>query len=125
MSDGECFRNPAFMLQQCKASCEKFAATNENILQDTSDTCVNFALQDGCEREPERAGRQCRASCHIQRICGNHTETVMCAKALRCEAITDKRADCADRARRGECGTRPTSMLKDAGKLAPNSTSPV
>ena len=45
VSDGECYRNPAFMLQQCKASCEVFAEENEGILQDTSDTCVNFALQ--------------------------------------------------------------------------------
>ena len=47
VSDGECYRNPAFMLQQCKASCEKFAEQNQGILQDTSDTCVNFALQGG------------------------------------------------------------------------------
>ena len=87
VSDGECYRNPAFMLQQCKASCSKFAADNDSILQDTSDTCVNFALRGGCEQDPKRASTVCRASCHIQRICSNHTETVTCSKALRCEAI--------------------------------------
>merc|ERR1719502_1161055 len=87
VKDGECYRNPAFMLQQCKASCEKFAEKNEGILQDTSDTCVNFALRGGCERDLEKASKTCRASCHIQRICSNHTEGVLCSKALRCEAI--------------------------------------
>ena len=78
------------MLQQCKASCEKFAEQNQGILQDTSDTCVNFALQGGCDTDVHKATTICRASCHIQRICANHTETVLCAKALRCEAIMDK-----------------------------------
>ena len=34
------------MLQQCKASCSKFAAANDNILQDTSDSCVNVAQEN-------------------------------------------------------------------------------
>jgi len=112
VKDGECYRNPAFMLQQCKASCEQFAENNDGILQDTSDTCVNFALRGGCDRDHEMASKTCRASCHIQRICANHTEGVLCSKALRCEAIMDKHADCAARAARGDCESEPTSMLK-------------
>jgi hypothetical protein len=88
VSDGECYRNPAFMLQQCKASCAVFAADNDKVQMDMSDTCVNFALNGGCLANPEKAQNTCRASCHIQRICGNHSETVVCSKALRCEAIT-------------------------------------
>ena len=53
---------------------------NDFILQDTSDTCVNFALNGGCSSNPEKASTICRASCHIQRICGNHSETVVCSK---------------------------------------------
>jgi hypothetical protein len=87
VGDGECYRNPAFMLQQCRASCGKFASENENILQDTSDECVNFALTGGCTSEPTKASTKCRASCHIQRICANHTETTTCSRALRCEAL--------------------------------------
>ena len=30
----------------------------------------------GCDEHPEKAKSTCRASCHIQRICGNHSETV-------------------------------------------------
>mmetsp|Transcript_33970 Transcript_33970/g.89350 ORF Transcript_33970/g.89350 Transcript_33970/m.89350 type:complete len:525 (-) Transcript_33970:385-1959(-) len=112
VSDGECYRNPAFMLQQCRASCSKFASENENILQDTSDTCVNFALKGGCETDVQKAKTVCRASCHIQRICANHTETTTCSRTLRCEAIGDHEADCASRAARGECHTQPTRMLK-------------
>ena len=70
VADGECYRNPAFMLQQCKASCSRFASENDSILQDTSDTCVNFALTGGCTSNTEKATSVCRASCHIQRICG-------------------------------------------------------
>lgn len=33
VSDGECFRNPAFMLQQCRASCEVFAKKHAGMLQ--------------------------------------------------------------------------------------------
>ena len=116
VKDGECYRNPAFMLQQCKASCEQFAEKNDGILQDTSDTCVNFALRGGCDRDLEMASKTCRASCHIQRICANHTEGVLCSKALRCEAIMDKHANCAARAARGDCESEPTSMLKDCLK---------
>merc|ERR1719238_1418327 len=116
VKDGECYRNPAFMLQQCKASCEQFALKNEGILQDTSDTCVNFALRGGCETDQEMASKTCRASCHIQRICANHTETVLCAKALRCEAIMDKEASCAADAARGLCESNPTVMLKNCLK---------
>jgi len=116
VSDGECYRNPAFMLQQCKASCAKFAESNSNMLQDTSDTCVNFALRGECDKDLEKASTQCRASCHIQRICGNHTDAVFCQKALRCEAITDKRDDCGDRARKGLCLTKPASMLRECLK---------
>ena len=76
------------MLQQCKASCETFAEENQGILQDTSDTCVNFALQGGCDTDLHKATTICRASCHIQRICANHTENVLCAKARHCEART-------------------------------------
>jgi hypothetical protein len=67
VQDGECFRNPAFMLQQCKASCSKFAAANDDILQDTSDSCVNFALRGGCVQDIKKADTICRASCYIQR----------------------------------------------------------
>jgi len=116
VKDGECYRNPAFMLQQCKASCKRFAQANEGILQDTSDSCVNFALRGGCDSDARKAESECRASCHIQRICGNHSETVYCQKALRCEAIQDKSSDCASRVGRGECGSRPTSMLRDCLK---------
>jgi len=116
VSDGECYRNPAFMLQQCKASCSKFASENTNILQDTSDTCVNFALRGGCESDPKKASTVCRASCHIQLICANHTEAVTCSRALRCEAIGDHLSDCASRAVRGECHTQPTRMLKQCLK---------
>jgi hypothetical protein len=114
--DGECFRNPAFMLQQCKASCGRFAASNSNILQDTSDTCVNFALRGGCTSDPKKAETQCRASCHIKRICSNHTEEVACSKALRCEAIGDKDSSCAARARAGKCYSDPRRMLKECIK---------
>jgi len=117
VTDGECYRNPAFMLQQCKVSCEVFAASNAGILQDTSDTCVVFALQGGCERDVPKADTQCRASCHIQRICGNHTETVYCQKALRCEAIADNAPDCEARAAAGECFSKPTIMLKSCLKV--------
>lgn len=80
VSDGECYRNPAFMLQQCRKACAVFAKKHEGILQDTSDTCVNFALSGGCDTDPRRAGSTCKASCHIQRICSNHSETVACSK---------------------------------------------
>ena len=116
VKDGECYRNPAFMLQQCKASCAKFAAANDNILQDTSDTCVNFALRGGCLSDPKKATSTCRASCHIQRICANHTETVTCSKALRCEAIGDHKHDCAARAAAGECESNAIVMLKECLK---------
>ena len=116
VSDGECYRNPAFMLQQCKASCSKFAADNDSILQDTSDTCVNFALKGGCDSDTKKASTICRASCHIQRICANHTETVTCSKALRCEAIGDLKSDCASRAAKGECEKNPITMLKQCLK---------
>merc|ERR1719399_2391168 len=116
VKDGECYRNPAFMLQQCKASCEKFAEQNQGILQDTSDTCVNFALQGGCDTDLHKATTVCRASCHIQRICANHTENVLCAKALRCEALMDKEASCAAKAARGLCESNPTHMLKNCLK---------
>ena len=116
VSDGECYRNPAFMLQQCKASCSKFAETNDNILQDTSETCVNFALRGGCDTDRKKASTVCRASCHIQRICANHTETVTCSKALRCEAIGDLQPDCAQRAAGGECLSQPMRMLKQCLK---------
>ena len=112
VQDGECYRNPAFMLQQCRASCSKFAANNDGILQDTSDTCVNFALRGGCTDNPKKAETTCRASCHIQRICANHTETVTCSKALRCEAIGDMHSDCASRAANGKCESDPTRTLK-------------
>ena len=116
VSDGECYRNPAFMLQQCKASCSRFAADNDNILQDTSETCVNFALRGGCQTDIAKAEKTCRASCHIQRICANHTETVTCSKALRCEAIGDHRSDCAAQADAGKCESEPTTMLKSCLK---------
>jgi len=116
VQDGECFRNPAFMLQQCRASCAAFAENNAGMLQDTSDTCVSFALNGGCDTDINKASTQCRASCHIQRICGNHTETVYCQKALRCEAIADKQDDCEARAMAGECESKPTSMLKSCLK---------
>ena len=74
---------------------------NQGILQDTSDTCVNFALQGKCDTDVHKATTICRASCHIQRICANHTENVLCAKALRCEALMDKEASCAAKAARG------------------------
>jgi len=113
---GECYRNPAFMLQQCKASCSKFAADNDAILQDTSDTCVNFALRGGCTTDLKKADTVCRASCHIQKICANHTETVTCSKALRCEAIGDHKTDCARRAAQGKCATDPVRTLKECLK---------
>ena len=116
VQDGECYRNPAFMLQQCRASCAKFAADNDAILQDTSDTCVNFALKGGSASDPEKANRQCRASCHIQHVCANHTEMVTCSKALRCEPIGDLKPDCEARARAGKCGTEPMRMLKECLK---------
>jgi len=113
VSDGECYRNPAFMLQQCKASCSKFNSDNAgNILMDTSDTCVNFALRGGCESDEKKASSICRASCHIQRICANHTETTTCSRALRCEAIGDHLSDCAERAAAGQCHSDPMRMLK-------------
>ena len=112
----ECYRNPAFMLQQCKASCTKFASDNDSILQDTSDTCVNFALKGGCTTDPKKADTVCRASCHIQRICANHTETVTCSKALRCEAIGDHLSDCAERAAAGKCASDPVRTLKQCLK---------
>jgi hypothetical protein len=55
VKDGECYRNPAFMLQQCKASCSKFAAANDNILQDTSDTCVSMRPYASSSRAHIRA----------------------------------------------------------------------
>jgi hypothetical protein len=36
-------------------------AANEHILQDTSDTCVNFALRGGCETDQEMASKTYRA----------------------------------------------------------------
>ncbi|KAL1521325.1 hypothetical protein AB1Y20_020992 [Prymnesium parvum] len=116
VKDGECYRNPAFMLQQCRKSCSEFARHNDAILQDTSDTCVNFALTGGCETNAKKASTECRASCHIQRICGNHTETVVCSKALRCEALMDKDAACEQRAKAGECHAQAPHMLKNCLK---------
>ena len=116
VADGECYRNPAFMLQQCKASCEEFASNNQGILQDTSDSCVNFALQGECDTDVQKASSTCRASCHIQRFCANHTETVLCAKALRCEALMDREASCAAKAAKGQCESNPTQMLKNCLK---------
>ena len=116
VSDGECYRNPAFMLQQCKASCSKFAQENDNILQDTSETCVNFALRGGCDTDAKKATTTCRASCHIKRICANHTAEVPCSRALRCEAIGDHKSDCPRRAAEGKCASDPTRMLKECLK---------
>eukprot|EP00966_Prymnesium_polylepis_P120335 2780745-Prymnesium_polylepis.1 len=104
------------MLQQCRASCAAFAKDNDKILQDTSDTCVNFALTGGCTSNPAKADGTCRASCHIQRICGNHSETVTCSKALRCEAIQDRSERCAERAAKGQCASQPIDMLKNCLK---------
>jgi prolyl 4-hydroxylase len=104
------------MLQQCKKSCGEFAAKNDNILQDTSDTCVNFALRGGCQSDPKKASSVCRASCHIQSVCANHTETVTCSKALRCEPIGDMRPDCASRAAAGKCESEPRQTLKECLK---------
>ena len=83
-------------------SCSEFAANNDDILQDTSDTCVNFALDGGCDSDAQKASTTCRASCHIQRFCSNHTETVTCSKALRCEGIMDKESDCVSKAKAGQ-----------------------
>ena len=104
------------MLQQCKASCSQYVADNDKIMMDTSDTCVNFALRGDCLTDLTKAQTTCRASCHIQRICANHTETVTCSKALRCEAIGDHRPDCAKRAAEGKCETESITMLKECIK---------
>jgi prolyl 4-hydroxylase len=49
-------------------------------------------------------------------ICANHTETVTCSKALRCEAIGDKSSDCAVRAAQGKCASDSRRMLKECLK---------
>lgn len=97
-------------------SCSEFAANNDDILQDASDTCVNFALNGGCDSDAQKASTTCRASCHIQRFCSNHTETVTCSKALRCEGIMDKESDCVSKAKAGQCLTNAAHMLKNCLK---------
>ena len=96
---GECSRNPAFMLSTCRAECDAWEAEN-GLRIDRNARCVEWSLLGKCAEEPARMAAECNTSCTVQERCARSARSGwsvgICDKALRCEAV-DKDRDCAAR----------------------------
>ena len=83
---------------------------------DRDSRCVEWSILDKCSADRKRMAQLCNTSCTIHERCARSTfsgwSVGVCDKALRCE-VKDKRADCAHRAKLGECTSKPTRMAID------------
>lgn len=107
---GECWRNPAYNMQQCKKSCLAWEQAH-GLRLDRLSTCVDSALRGQCGEKV--TAQLCNTSCEIMRLCSlqNVVNIGVCDKALRCEPI-DKGANCRERARAGDCAREPQRMAQ-------------
>ena len=84
---GECVRNPAFMLSTCRRECDAWEK-QQGIVIDRDSRCVEMSLLGKCETPDDFMRTKCNTSCTIHQRCGRSTfsgwSVGICDKALRC-----------------------------------------
>ena len=76
-----------------------------NLTEDLEGNCFYWSTDGECDSNPEWMSRSCHRSCAILRNCGRAPESAECAAPFECplERDRDDEANCAERARKGEC----------------------
>lgn len=62
---GECKRNPAFMLKNCRLSCEVCKGQKPKECKDYNSGCTGWALRGECKKNPGYMLKNCRLSCKV------------------------------------------------------------
>ena len=96
-AQGECTRNPKFMMHDCPKSCrEQRLQMHEGLLDDRAD-CLDVAkTQNACITHPDIASG-CAGTCKTHEFCASEADPEECERALRCRELKDDWSDCASR----------------------------
>ena len=100
---GACAHDSEVALTRCRASC--YRVLKGNLTEDLEGNCFYWSTDGECDSNPEWMSRSCHRSCAILRNCGRAPESAECAAPFECplERDRDDEANCAERARKGEC----------------------
>ena len=105
---GEC--GQAAGLVQCRSSCR--TALQRRLSPDTEGNCWYWGTDGECANNSVWMRKTCPRTCVKLEACSASTETAsadegphssLCSEPFECPVANDERADCAERARRGEC----------------------
>ncbi|XP_077989428.1 uncharacterized protein LOC144443759 [Glandiceps talaboti] len=100
---GECSKNPAYMLQYCKQSCDVQDCDNGGVGENCVDNnarCGVWANIGECRANPSYMLVNCKKSCNQ---CGG-------------TSCTDNNGSCSSWAQRGECDINPSYMHQECKK---------
>ncbi|XP_076358916.1 zinc metalloproteinase nas-15-like [Tachypleus tridentatus] len=81
---GECHRNPLWMLENCQKSCKQCKHT---LCRDESTYCDFWKRNNQCQRNPSFMRQHCKKSCNI---CQGDPPIMCKDKELRCKIWADK-----------------------------------
>jgi len=96
---GECTRNPRYMLSACPKSCgAQRANLFEGLLDDHPD-CIDRASPESCGSTAAGSKAwirsKCAGSCALYDLCMHEADPAECRVALRCRELQDGQATCA------------------------------
>ena len=107
---GECTRNPKYMMEECPVSCkEQRSQMHEGALDDLSN-CLELASAEECRRS-DKLQKNCAGTCVTHELCAEEADPAECERALRCRELKDDWADCKSRVEKEGC-MDSASLLK-------------
>jgi len=75
--NGECGKNPSFMLSYCEKSCRRCRSTrDQTTCVDRNKYCRAWANRGECRKTPGYMTRNCKKSCHLCSMSGSVSEKV-------------------------------------------------
>ena len=90
---GECTRNPKYMMVTCPRSCkEQRQKMHEGALDDRPDCLDVAASAKACEATDVRSG--CAGTCLTHSLCASEADPSECEKALRCREAQRPHTQC-------------------------------
>ena len=115
--NGECKKNPKYMLLNCMKSCheqiikKQNSPKSDNKLEDKNSSCESWAKSGEFNKNPGYMLPNCAKSCHIDNPPSSSPPNT---------GLVDKNASCESWAKSGECNRNPGYMLPNCAKSCHN-----
>lgn len=116
--NGECEKNPKYMLPNCMKSCQEqikkkqnSPKSSEDKLEDKNKNCQSWASSGECTKNPGYMLPNCAKSCHSIKSASSSPPSA---------SLVDKNKNCESWAKSGECNKNPAYMLPNCAESCHN-----